>query len=78
MSRKMKIIAAKEAMKLVKNGMKLGLGTGSTVNEFLLLLSQEIKNGLSITGVVTSEETRNLSNKLNIPISTLKLSLIHI
>ena len=63
MSRKMKIIAAKEAMKLVKNGMKLGLGTGSTVNEFLLLLSQEIKNGLSITGVVTSEETRNLSNK---------------
>ena len=67
MSRKMKIIAAKEAMKLVKNGMKLGLGTGSTVNEFLLLLSEEIKNGLSITGVVTSEETRNLS-----------LSLIHI
>ena len=72
MSRKMKIIAAKEAMKLVKNGMKLGLGTGSTVNEFLLLLSEEIKNGLSITGVVTSEETRNLSNKLNIPLSTLK------
>ena len=72
MSRKMKIIAAKEAIKFVKNGMKLGLGTGSTVNEFLLLLSEEIKNGLSITGVVTSEETRNLSNKLNIPLSTLK------
>ena len=72
MSRKMKIIAAKEAIKFVKNGMKLGLGTGSTVNEFLLLLSDEIKNGLSITGVVTSEETRNLSNKLNIPLSTLK------
>lgn len=72
MSRKMKIIAAKEAIKFVKNGMKLGLGTGSTVNEFLLLLSEEIKNGLNITGVVTSEETRNLSNKLNIPLSTLK------
>ena len=72
MSRKMKIIAAKEAIKFVKNGMKLGLGTGSTVNEFLLLLSEEIKNGLSITGVVTSEETRNLSNELNIPLSTLK------
>ena len=72
MSKKMKIIAAKEAVKFVKNGMKLGLGTGSTVNEFLLLLSEEIKNGLSITGVVTSEETRNLSNKLNIPLSTLK------
>ena len=72
MSRKMKIIAAKEAIKFVKNGMKLGLGTGSTVKEFLLLLSDEIKNGLSITGVVTSEETRNLSNKLNIPLSTLK------
>ncbi len=37
MSQKMKIVAAKEAIKYVKNNMKLGLGTGSTVDEFLKL-----------------------------------------
>ena len=43
MSQKMKIRAAKEALKSVENNMKLGLGTGSTVDEFLKLLSLEIK-----------------------------------
>ena len=47
MSQKMKIVAAKEAIKSVKNNMNLGLGTGSTVDEFLKLLSFEIKNGLN-------------------------------
>ena len=50
MSKEMKINAAKEAINFVKDGMKLGLGTGSTVDEFLILLSKEIKNGLSICG----------------------------
>ena len=53
MSKEMKIIAAKEAITFVKDGMKLGLGTGSTVDEFLILLSKEIQNGLNICGVVT-------------------------
>ena len=72
MSKEMKIIAAKEAITYVKDGMKLGLGTGSTVDEFLILLSEEIQNGLNICGVVTSEKTKKLSNKLSIPLTTLK------
>ena len=68
----MKINAAKEALSYVEDGMKLGLGTGSTVDEFLILLSEEIKNGLNICGVVTSEKTKNLSNKLSIPLTTLE------
>ncbi len=72
MSKEMKINAAKEALSYVEDGMKLGLGTGSTVDEFLILLSEEIKNGLNICGVVTSEKTKNLSNKLSIPLTTLK------
>ncbi len=68
----MKIIAAKEAITYVKDGMTLGLGTGSTVDEFLILLSKEIQNGLNICGVVTSEKTKNLSNKLSIPLTTLE------
>ena len=72
MSKEMKIIAAKEAITYVKDGMTLGLGTGSTVDEFLILLSKEIQNGLNICGVVTSEKTKNLSNKLLIPLTTLE------
>ena len=72
MSKEMKIIAAKEAITYVKDGMTLGLGTGSTVDEFLILLSKEIQNGLNICGVVTSEKTKNLSNKLSIPLTTLE------
>ena len=72
MSKEMKIIAAKEALTYVKDGMKIGLGTGSTVDEFLILLSEEIQNGLNIYGVVTSEKTKNLSNKLSIPLNTLE------
>ena len=41
MSKEMKINAAKEAISFVKDGMNLGLGTGSTVDEFLILLSKE-------------------------------------
>ena len=68
----MKINAAKEAISFVKDGMNLGLGTGSTVDEFLILLSKEIKNGLNICGVPTSKKTRDLSNKLSIPLTTLE------
>ena len=72
MSKQMKINAAKEAISFVKDGMNLGLGTGSTVDEFLILLSKEIKNGLNICGVPTSKKTRDLSNKLSIPLTNLE------
>ena len=68
MSKEMKIIAAKEAITYVKDGMTLGLGTGSTVDEFLILLSKEIQNGLNICGVVTSEKTKNLSRRYSFTI----------
>lgn len=45
MSDKMKIVAAQEAIKNVKDKMNLGLGTGSTVNEFLKILSEKVKGG---------------------------------
>ena len=71
MSDKMKIVAAQEAIKNVKDKMNLGLGTGSTVNEFLKILSEKVKGGLDIVGVVTSEKTRVLSEDLGIPLTSL-------
>ena len=45
--------AAEKALKLVEDGMVLGLGTGSTVKFFLFGLSEMVKEGIRITGVPT-------------------------
>ena len=80
MSRNLKIDAAKAAIPLVKDGMNLGIGTGSTADEFVRLLAAEIDNGLGIVGVTTSVKTQDLCDKLGIPTATLdevpKLDLV--
>ncbi|MEO0327737.1 MAG: ribose-5-phosphate isomerase RpiA [Pseudomonadota bacterium] len=71
MSKELKIEAAGAALKLVENNMRLGIGTGSTADEFIRLLSKRVANGLSIIGVPTSERTRILCEELNVPLTTL-------
>jgi ribose 5-phosphate isomerase A len=66
-----KRLAAARAVELVKPGMKLGLGTGSTAAHFVDLLGEKVAQGLKIVGVPTSERTREQAQKLNIPLSTL-------
>lgn len=63
--------AAEKAMAYVKPGMKLGLGTGSTAAHFVELLGQKVAEGLTITGVPTSEATKNQAESLGIPLATL-------
>ncbi|MBD3209868.1 ribose-5-phosphate isomerase RpiA [Candidatus Micrarchaeota archaeon] len=53
--------AAKAALDYVKNGMCVGLGSGSTVREFIKLLGAEVKNGLEVTCVTTSFDSRMLA-----------------
>ncbi len=61
--------AGMEAARLVKDGMALGLGTGSTVHYFLKELSNRIKNeGLRVSGVPTSLPTESLAKELGIPL----------
>lgn len=56
--------AAKKAIKYVKNGMIVGLGTGSTANIFIKLLSEKIKKEkLDITAICTSKQTKKLAEK---------------
>ena len=71
MSQDKKIIAAEKAIEYVKNGMKLGLGTGSTADEFTKILSKKIIEGLDIICVSTSKRTEKLAIELGIPLSTL-------
>ncbi|MFM2422028.1 MAG: hypothetical protein RL291_558 [Pseudomonadota bacterium] len=68
----MKRRAAAEAQKLVKPGMKLGLGTGSTAAHFVELLGQKVKAGLDVVCVPTSEATAELARKHGVPLTTLE------
>ena len=71
MSKEKKIIAAKKAIEYEKEGMKIGLGTGSTADEFAKILSEKVKNGFKITCVPTSNKTKILAEELNIPLGSL-------
>ena len=60
------------ACRFVSDGMALGLGTGSTVKYSIIEIARMIdEEGLEVTGVPTSEETRRLSEKLGIPLRTI-------
>jgi len=67
-----KQIAAESAAQLVKNGMVIGLGSGSTAEIAIRLLGGKVKNGLQIIGVPTSEKTNQIARGLGIPLATLE------
>lgn len=57
-----KQLAAKEAVKLVKNGMIVGLGSGSTSRYFIEELINKVKvDGLQIKCIATSNFSKNLA-----------------
>jgi len=67
----MKQVAALRALEFVRDGMRLGIGTGSTAEEFIKLLGARVADGLDIIGVPTSERSRLLCEKLHIKLTTL-------
>lgn len=67
-----KFVAAKRASLFVKDGMKVGLGTGSTAAWLVKCLGEMVRNdGLRITGVPTSTRTAKLAQNAGIKIVTL-------
>jgi len=61
--------AAIKAAEFVKDGMIVGLGTGSTTAFFVQELGRRMKEeSLQITGVTTSSQTSQLAQSLNIPL----------
>jgi ribose 5-phosphate isomerase len=69
--RSLKIAAAQAALGHVENGMRLGIGTGSTADEFVRLLAEKVADGLSVKGVPTSERTARLCLELGVPLYSL-------
>ncbi|GGD17925.1 ribose-5-phosphate isomerase A [Aureimonas glaciei] len=64
--------AAQAALAHVEDGMRLGIGTGSTAEAFIRALGEKVAGGLRVTGVATSERTAALCASLSIPIVTLE------
>jgi len=67
----LKIAAAREAVRLVQDGMKLGLGSGSTSELFLIELGERVRSGLRVVGVPTSDKVGALARGYGIPIADL-------
>ena len=63
-----KQIAGEAAAAFVKSGMVVGLGTGSTTNYAIRALGRKAREGLSIQAIPTSEQTRLLAEKEQIPL----------
>ncbi|MEV8466469.1 ribose-5-phosphate isomerase RpiA [Fluviibacterium sp. DFM31] len=67
-----KFAAARGAVDLVEDGMKLGLGTGSTANWMVRALAARVaREGLTLTCVPTSTRTGDLARALGLTVVTL-------
>lgn len=64
--------AAEAAMAEVENGMRLGLGTGSTAKHFVDIVGRAVQNGLDVICIPTSEVTAAQARRLGIPLTDLE------
>ncbi len=63
-----KQLAAEAAVEYVKDGMIVGLGTGSTTEFAVKKLGEKVRNGLAIKGIPTSVVTKKLAEEEAIPL----------
>lgn len=71
-SDKAKYASAKYSLNFIKDGMKIGLGTGSTAAWFVVLLSDFIKkNDIKVTTVATSNFTKTLAKAVGVIVVSL-------
>ena len=58
--------AALKAVEFVRDGMVVGLGTGSTAKHLILALGEQVRGGMTLRGVPTSHETARLAREVGI------------
>lgn len=67
----LKLVAAKRAMELVRPGMTLGLGSGSTATLWIKLLGEQVRDhGLKIRAIASSQDSEDLGRSFGIPFVT--------
>ncbi|MGI4854232.1 MAG: ribose-5-phosphate isomerase RpiA [Janthinobacterium lividum] len=64
-----KLAAAKAALRFIEPGMTVGLGSGTTATLFIQLLGEQVKQGLKIRGIASSDDSEKLARSLGIPIT---------
>ena len=62
----LKRAAALAALDLVRDGMRIGLGTGSTAAMFVEALAERVGGGLNLVGIATSQATRLQAERLGL------------
>lgn len=68
----LKKLAAEKALDYIKDGMIVGLGTGSTVEYTIRKLGKMVREGLNIKGIPTSIHTMRIAKEENIPLTSLE------
>jgi ribose 5-phosphate isomerase A len=67
----LKRAVAAKALEYVQDGMKLGLGSGSTAEIFVEMLAPMVRGGAKLLCVPTSEKTAALARKLGLTLAAL-------
>ena len=62
---------AARALEQVRDGMRLGLGSGRAASSFVRALGARVREGLRVRGVPTSEATGHLARELGVPLAGL-------
>ncbi len=62
----LKRAAALKAVEYVRDGMVVGLGTGSTAKHMVMALGEKVRSGMKLRGVPTSKETAALAREQGI------------
>jgi ribose 5-phosphate isomerase A len=68
----LKRAAGRRAALLVEDGMRVGIGTGSTALHFVAALGERVSQGLRVVGVPTSEATRAAAEAAGVPLTDLE------
>jgi len=63
--------AAASALELIRDGMRVGLGTGHGAGAFVARLAERVRSGLRVVGVPTSEATAAEARRLGILLGAL-------
>ena len=63
--------AARASLRFIKDGQVVGLGTGSTAAYFIQLLGEQVKNGLRVRALPSSDRSREQAASLGIPLTSL-------
>ena len=66
-----KLAVAKRAVAFVEDGMRVGLGTGTTATIFIRELAERVKAGLKIRCVASSDASHNLGRSLGMDVTSL-------